>query len=282
VIGIPDEEAGEVPVAILKHSPDDRDVSTRVKQGILETMGPAYSLDRVLTLCELGLDDWPKTTSGKVLKRDLQVLVNQLLERERVSGRSRKTNGDVLHEETRLEHFLLDFAEEHDMLINNVDDDFLAAGLDSLLALRLRNAVIREVGRTRAHFQLGLEEVFACGNIRHLAAHITASVNSRQDIDSSERHTGSTLEMMSDMVEEFRVVRPRKSISTSRMLSRKNVVGIVQNIHKPETHWYPASYWSHWLIRRPRIVHITGTFRCGCRLLCGPRRRPSWPLTGII
>lgn len=227
MIGIPDEEAGEVPVAILKHCADDRDVSTRVKQCVLQAMGPAYSLERVLTLRDLSLDEWPKTTSGKVLKRDLQVLVSQLLERERGPAEDFATNSDELHENARLQRVLLSFAQKHGMLIKSIDDDFLAAGLDSLLALRLRNAVIREVDRTGAHVQLGLHEVFTCGNIRRLAAHITAVASSRGEPHSTKTQIESTIQMMSDMVEEFQSFRPSKSRSTSNTPSRKNLVSLL-------------------------------------------------------
>jgi hypothetical protein len=213
-------------VAILKHSTDDQDISARVKQCVLQTMGPAYSLERVLTLHELGLDDWPKTTSGKVLKRDLQVLVNQLLERESGPVEGRTTTGDVLREDAHLQHFLLEFAQKHDMLINSIDDDFLAAGMDSLLALRIRNAVLREAERTGSHLQLGLKEVFTCGSIRRLAAHITATTTSVQDIHSAETQIESTLKTMSGMVEEFRIFHPGKSKSTSSTPSRRNVVSL--------------------------------------------------------
>jgi hypothetical protein len=232
-------------------------------------MGPAYSLERVLTLSELGADDWPKTTTGKVLKRDLQVLVNQLLEHERAAEWNRTTN---VHEETGWQHFLLDFARKHDMLIKHIDDDFLGAGLDSLLALRLRNAVIKEMNRKGAHLQLGLNEIFTCGNIRRLAAQITTTANSSQRASSSETVIESTLEMMSDMVEEFRIAGPRKFTAPAKMPSTKTFVSIVQENSSSQTHRHPASYWNHWLIRRPRLVHITCPLRRGCCLLCNSRR----------
>ena len=222
MVGVPDEDAGEVPVAIINHAPEDLAAFTRVKKCVLDKMGPAYSLERVLTLSDLGLDEWPKTTSGKILKRDLQSLVIQLLEREtprqKIDGKvGNHTNGDVLPEKIRLQQHLLDFAHKHGMELNTIYDDFVTAGLDSLLALRLRNAIIKEV-ENGASAPLGPSKVFSCGNIRRLVDYVTAS-GQELDVLSAETHIESVVETMSTMVQRF------SHFSAHRPMSRNGADG---------------------------------------------------------
>ncbi|KAH8899808.1 acetyl-CoA synthetase-like protein [Thozetella sp. PMI_491] len=72
VVGIPDEIAGQVPVAIVK-LPDGcskTDVSKKARE-----MGPIYALDRVYTLSELDLKEFPLTITGKVRKEALKTRV---------------------------------------------------------------------------------------------------------------------------------------------------------------------------------------------------------------
>ncbi|EXJ84558.1 hypothetical protein A1O3_05227 [Capronia epimyces CBS 606.96] len=197
IIGIPDPVAGEVPVAILKHSPDDKEAPTKVRQCVLDRMGPAYALERVLNLGELGLslhghghglDDWPKTTSGKVLKRDLQELVQNLLQSEsqpqtkassdRQDSDTRRpesyTPNNLACNETQLQQYLLERVREQGILVSSIDADFHLAGMDSLMALRLQNAVTKDAerGNEADIYSFPPSAIFECGNIRRLAAYL--------------------------------------------------------------------------------------------------------------
>ena len=78
VIGIPDEVAGEVPVAVVKK---DTGLSTADIQGLVtRELGKVSSPKFILDLRSgLALDDHPRTTSGKIKKSDLRTIVNGYL-----------------------------------------------------------------------------------------------------------------------------------------------------------------------------------------------------------
>lgn len=71
VVGIPDETAGEVPVAVVK-MPTKAQISK-----IASDMGAMYSLDGVYTLEELGLQAFPLTRTGKVRKDELKKAISR-------------------------------------------------------------------------------------------------------------------------------------------------------------------------------------------------------------
>ncbi|KAI1619273.1 hypothetical protein EDD37DRAFT_698729 [Exophiala viscosa] len=208
VVGIPDEAAGEVPVAVIKHPKDDKQAATRVQRCVLDAMGPAYALEKVVSLEELGLEDWPKTTSGKVLKRDLQVIVKSLPWTQQalpsapfhINGHS--SGPAYMSDEAELQHHLLGCARAHGMLISSVDDDFHDAGMDSLLGLRLRNAIIKD-GDPQWQTQLPPGVIFQCGSIRRLARYLIKLNTNRQGPTKEESNVDSVVEEMFTMVEEF-------------------------------------------------------------------------------
>jgi hypothetical protein len=74
VIGIPDEIAGEVPLAVV-HSLMS---STKADMmNLVEHLGPSHALAAIVTLEELGIEKYPMTSAGKVRKNILKELVCQ-------------------------------------------------------------------------------------------------------------------------------------------------------------------------------------------------------------
>lgn len=69
MVGVPDETAGEVPVAIIR-GPTKSQISQ-----VAASLGPSYTLDGVYTLDELDLEAYPITTTGKVKKDQLRKAV---------------------------------------------------------------------------------------------------------------------------------------------------------------------------------------------------------------
>lgn len=69
VVGVPDDNAGEVPVAVVRMP-----TKAQVMQAASD-MGQKYTLGGVYTLEDLGLKNFPVTRSGKVLKSDLKAAV---------------------------------------------------------------------------------------------------------------------------------------------------------------------------------------------------------------
>lgn len=59
------------------------DIRRKVKQQIIQTLGPEYTLGGVAFFSDLGWSDWPKNSSHKIVKKDI---VDAILQRQAVLG----------------------------------------------------------------------------------------------------------------------------------------------------------------------------------------------------
>lgn len=75
-VGAPDSIAGEVPVAVVNGSLDS-DLAQEIQDTIIKQMGTGYTPDEVISLQQLGLEDYPKTMAGKIQKTKLAELVRK-------------------------------------------------------------------------------------------------------------------------------------------------------------------------------------------------------------
>ena len=75
VVAAADSIAGEVPVAVVRRLPLGANTSLSLQEEVRTTMGLLYVPDEIMTLHDLGLDDYPRTMSGKVQKSTLRNLV---------------------------------------------------------------------------------------------------------------------------------------------------------------------------------------------------------------
>ena len=66
VVAAQDPFAGEVPVAILRQLPSGDDPRGLLSGAVRNSMGMLHVPDEFVTLQDLGLDDYPRTMSGKV------------------------------------------------------------------------------------------------------------------------------------------------------------------------------------------------------------------------
>jgi hypothetical protein len=82
VVGYPDEIAGEVPVAVLKKSADQEVNFDHIRQTVLERFGPRWALSDITNITDLGVDDYPRTASGKVQKQALKEMVQKYLDEQ--------------------------------------------------------------------------------------------------------------------------------------------------------------------------------------------------------
>ncbi|KAL8643052.1 MAG: hypothetical protein Q9226_008438, partial [Calogaya cf. arnoldii] len=72
VIGIPDEIAGEVPVAVVRKSSALNLSDYQIQQRVSNELGMMFSPQCILDLHDIGLAGYPRTTSGKIKKVDLK------------------------------------------------------------------------------------------------------------------------------------------------------------------------------------------------------------------
>ncbi|KAK0881591.1 hypothetical protein LTR87_004548 [Friedmanniomyces endolithicus] len=86
VVGVPDEMAGEVPIAIITVKEGQTVNSGELKNATSHDLGPAFAPKMVLLLKQdLGMEAWPTTASGKVRKVELRVVVRDYLQKQQES-----------------------------------------------------------------------------------------------------------------------------------------------------------------------------------------------------
>jgi hypothetical protein len=82
VIGIPDDIAGEMPVAVVK-SKEGVDLK-KVREILVMELGPAWVPEEFIKMETLGIQDFPRTSTGKVLKIKLKEIVLEKRKEEEV------------------------------------------------------------------------------------------------------------------------------------------------------------------------------------------------------
>lgn len=68
VLGIPHQDFGEVPVAVLESRVGTRIDKKGVQSAAAASLGEHYTLEHVFELEDLGLHKWPLNPTGKVMK----------------------------------------------------------------------------------------------------------------------------------------------------------------------------------------------------------------------
>ncbi|KIN09004.1 hypothetical protein OIDMADRAFT_111398 [Oidiodendron maius Zn] len=77
VVGQPNPISGETPIAIIDGNSDVKAVAAEIHRTILSCMGPMWIPQEVIHLSQLGLDDWPRTSVGKIHKTTLRELLHE-------------------------------------------------------------------------------------------------------------------------------------------------------------------------------------------------------------
>lgn len=98
VIGIPDEVVGEVPVGVIKET-QNYDM-TDIRGKLVKKLGPLFALEDIITLKSIGLEDFPKTYSGKTKKNILrEKVIEYYLKAETSRKEGNGHNGHKVHNE---------------------------------------------------------------------------------------------------------------------------------------------------------------------------------------
>ena len=72
-----------MPIAVVRGQGLSQDDLNNLRRTTIEKLGSAYAPEMILTLNDLDLDDFPKTTSGKLRKQTLQPLVQKYVDAQR-------------------------------------------------------------------------------------------------------------------------------------------------------------------------------------------------------
>ena len=156
VVGIPDDVAGELPVAVVKMVNGCNVSKAFLQEHVIRNLGATFALERVIDLRDLGIDDFPRTATGKVRKVDIRRLVQELLGRE--SNKStdftdpESTEAALTHIWARL------LGMPGDRILPTMS---LEGMVDSVTVMRFRHQVRKKLGKT-----ISLAELNENTNIR--------------------------------------------------------------------------------------------------------------------
>ncbi|KAH7348361.1 hypothetical protein BKA65DRAFT_594211 [Rhexocercosporidium sp. MPI-PUGE-AT-0058] len=137
VVGVPDEIAGEIPIAIVKTKTGQEIDIPALKAALVKELGPAWVPEEILTLQDLGLEDYPRTTSGKIQK----VKLREILREKRSSTIGSVEGESILEILTRVWNRLLSLPPGTLTHRASVHD-----WADSLILARFSAALLREAG----------------------------------------------------------------------------------------------------------------------------------------
>ncbi|KAG4432029.1 hypothetical protein IFR05_012493 [Cadophora sp. M221] len=137
VVGVPDDIAGEIPIAIVKTKPGQEIDVSALRTALVKELGPTWVPEEILMLEDLGLVDYPRTTSGKVQK----VILRDILKEKRASTIGSVEGESMLEILTRVWNKLLSLPAGTLTHQTSVHD-----WADSLILARFSAALLREAG----------------------------------------------------------------------------------------------------------------------------------------
>ena len=143
VVGVPDEIAGEVPVAVIKMDKGSIVPKSVIYNRILKELGVIFTPEKVMDLKELGVEDWPTTATGKVRKVEVRLMVA-----EHLRGEARSSSRMTARESTEaaLTRIWARFSGVPEEQIFSTTS--LEGMVDSVTVMRFRSQVKKELGKT--------------------------------------------------------------------------------------------------------------------------------------
>ncbi|KAL8687417.1 MAG: hypothetical protein Q9224_005159, partial [Gallowayella concinna] len=181
VVGIPDEVAGEVPVAVIKMTEGKTVMKSLLHERVVKVLGTAFALERVIDLKELAVDDWPTTATAKVRKVDLREQVLQHLRAE-----SKPSTQDTVRSSTEIVLTRI-WARFTGIPEGQIAPTMSLKGIvDSVTVMRFRSRAKKELGRS-----LTLDELNANPTVAKQAAILDQQQESLPHSETSGKSTGT-------------------------------------------------------------------------------------------
>ncbi|KAK0099513.1 hypothetical protein ONS96_008351 [Cadophora gregata f. sp. sojae] len=137
VVGVPDEITGEIPIAIVKKKPGQEIDVLALRAELVKDLGPAWVPEEIIMLEDLGLEDYPRTSSGKVQK----VKLREILREKRTQTIGSVERGSMLDILSRVWHKLLSLPAGTLTPQTSVHD-----WADSLILARFSASLLRDSG----------------------------------------------------------------------------------------------------------------------------------------
>lgn len=142
IVGVRDEIAGEVPICVIK-GPATPEIREMVQSEIVQHMGTLYVPEDVISVRALGLEDYPRTTSGKIQKAKLAALVKEHLSKSGDGLNGTKGNDANLTEELRSIWAKAVGLEPSRIRLDAPIGEFA----DSITVMRVRDRIKRTTGK---------------------------------------------------------------------------------------------------------------------------------------
>lgn len=156
VIGVPDEMAGEVPIAVIQTTGDNITPANELKTMASDSLGPAFAPKMVLNMVDdLGLDAFPTTAAGKVRKVELAAIVKQYL---------KDRQGPAVDRAAPTVDSLINIWERISGAENLRPSSSIQSFADSLMMMQLSGLVKRELNR-----DITVEDFKSCDRIQSQA-----------------------------------------------------------------------------------------------------------------
>nr|POE93315.1 putative acyl-coa synthetase yngi [Quercus suber] len=157
VVGVPDEMAGEVPIAVIVTAADTRVDINEIKQATSHDLGPAFAPKMVLHLKDdLKLNGWATTASGKVRKVELRASVREYLKAQEEKGTVDKSAPTI----TSLIAIWKKISGHDELRSTSTIQSFA----DSLMMMQLSSIVKKDLGR-----DITVEDFKMCDRIQDQA-----------------------------------------------------------------------------------------------------------------
>lgn len=149
VVGAKDDAGEELPVAVVKGLEASHVTPSDIKEYTVKALGPAYGVQAVIDVQDLGLDSFPMTASGKVQKHVLSNLVEKRLRqssRDETPDESGPATPDASGSVDGLAEQLAGLWNETLGLSNIRTDTNIREWADSLVIARFPNLVKKRTG----------------------------------------------------------------------------------------------------------------------------------------
>lgn len=202
MVGVKDPIAGEVPVAIVRGKVTPK-IREAVQNEIIQHMGTLYVPEDVLSIEDLGLTDYPRTTSGKIQKAKLAALTNQYM-----SKSSKALPSENLTEDVKSIWAKAVGLDPSHMRLDAPIGEFA----DSITVMRVREKIKRQTGRV-----LSLADMTGTGTIAKqieiLKGMNTGPANTTQvRLRHPVRKGPLTADDMAHLVEDPELFEPTKKV----------------------------------------------------------------------
>ena len=108
VVGLADEVAGEVPVAVVQYADGAKYADKDIRSTVASALGQASSPQRVMQLRDLGLQQFPLTAAGKPDKKQLAAVVSEYCANNSQEAQKPLRNGPVAGRNGETQQILAD------------------------------------------------------------------------------------------------------------------------------------------------------------------------------